>query len=560
MIAARACSRAPCAPRCCAATTCTDPRTLDQRPMASARTAAARASSARTRCRRRTSTAWPIRSRSSRPQLLCAYPSALETLCRLLQERGRTLAGAGGAHVLGSVEARSLGAGAARCWAAGSPTTTARPSASRSRTRARRASTASCRATRTSNSCRTTASCCRADSRPAPVRDRRHVVLEQPDAAGALSHRRSDPAAGGLGRASSSRSWRWACAPSAACSAASRKSRVPAGRAPHRPRIDSARSRARAAHPGGPGDARRGAHPRRARARIQRATTPRNCSTMRAPGAGRRAARPSRSRNWLERTPRGKTPLIVHRPPVHEALRRAGVEPLLDALSGRFACSNRAGICSDCGACRAPRWRIGWRAACARCRAQFTSTRRCRARDEFAHRPALPAAVRGAVARRADRRRRPRARGPVFSFFDLEDCELGDPPQWNRDPLTHRVAGDAPRHARSTTATSARSATSSICGSRTDICICRRSRRRMRSPETRVTRSASSAQIDSWIEQCPVGRGPNWVQRARARHPADQLEHHLAAARRLARAAVRRRRGRGVPRALAAARSTSRRA
>jgi phenylacetate-CoA ligase len=31
---------------------------------------------------------------------------------------------------------------------------------------------------------------------------------------------------------------------------------------------------------------------------------------------------------YLERTPRGKTPLIVHRPPVHEALRRAGVEPL----------------------------------------------------------------------------------------------------------------------------------------------------------------------------------------------------------------------------------------
>ena len=32
---------------------------------------------------------------------------------------------------------------------------------------------------------------------------------------------------------------------------------------------------------------------------------------------------------WLERTPRGKTPLIVHRPPVHDALRRAGVEPML---------------------------------------------------------------------------------------------------------------------------------------------------------------------------------------------------------------------------------------
>jgi hypothetical protein len=32
---------------------------------------------------------------------------------------------------------------------------------------------------------------------------------------------------------------------------------------------------------------------------------------------------------YLERTQRGKTPLIVHRPPVHEALRRVGVEPML---------------------------------------------------------------------------------------------------------------------------------------------------------------------------------------------------------------------------------------
>src|SRR3569832_74083 len=35
-----------------------------------------------------------------------------------------------------------------------------------------------------------------------------------------------------------------------------------------------------------------------------------------------------------------------------------------------------------------------------------------------------------------------------YSFFDLEDAELGIPPQWDRDPLTHRVA-DAPRRAHS---------------------------------------------------------------------------------------------------------------
>jgi hypothetical protein len=32
---------------------------------------------------------------------------------------------------------------------------------------------------------------------------------------------------------------------------------------------------------------------------------------------------------WLERTPRGKTPLVIHRPPVQEQLRRQGVEPML---------------------------------------------------------------------------------------------------------------------------------------------------------------------------------------------------------------------------------------
>jgi phenylacetate-CoA ligase len=35
--------------------------------------------------------------------------------------------------------------------------------------------------------------------------------------------------------------------------------------------------------------------------------------------------------NCVERTPRGKAPLVVHRPPVHEALRRVGVEPPLVA-------------------------------------------------------------------------------------------------------------------------------------------------------------------------------------------------------------------------------------
>jgi hypothetical protein len=97
-----------------------------------------------------------------------------------------------------------------------------------------------------------------------------------------------------------------------------------------------------------------------------------------------------------------------------------------------------------------------------------------------------------------------------LSLFDLEDCDLGDPPQWNRDPLTHRVAGvrrasaidyrderevgnikylwEANRHLHLATLAQAHALTGD---SRYALGI--------------------QQQIDSWIEQCPVGRGPNWV-------------------------------------------------
>jgi hypothetical protein len=97
-----------------------------------------------------------------------------------------------------------------------------------------------------------------------------------------------------------------------------------------------------------------------------------------------------------------------------------------------------------------------------------------------------------------------------YSFFDLEDCDLGDPPEWNRDPLTHRVAGtrrataidyrdervvgnikylwEANRHLHLVTLAQA----SSLTGD----------------PRYAL---GIRAQVDSWIEQCPVGRGPNWV-------------------------------------------------
>ena len=97
-----------------------------------------------------------------------------------------------------------------------------------------------------------------------------------------------------------------------------------------------------------------------------------------------------------------------------------------------------------------------------------------------------------------------------YSFFDLEECELGDPPCWNRDPLTHRdsatlrssaidyrderVVGDikylweANRHLHLVTLAQAHALTG----------------------DARYA-LAVRAQVDSWLDQCPVGRGPNWV-------------------------------------------------
>jgi hypothetical protein len=97
-----------------------------------------------------------------------------------------------------------------------------------------------------------------------------------------------------------------------------------------------------------------------------------------------------------------------------------------------------------------------------------------------------------------------------YSFFDLSDCDLGDPPQWNRDPLTHRVAArrragtidyrdervvgnikylwEANRHLHLATLAQA----SALTGD----------------PRYAL---AIRAQIESWIEQCPQERGPNWV-------------------------------------------------
>ena len=106
-----------------------------------------------------------------------------------------------------------------------------------------------------------------------------------------------------------------------------------------------------------------------------------------------------------------------------------------------------------------------------------------------------------------------------FSFFDLEDVELGNPPQWNRDPLTHRVADT--RRAMMLDYRDER-----VVG---NIKYLWEQNRHLHLPllaqayvVTGDARYATTIQahIDSWIEQCPPGRGANW---ASALEPAIRL-------------------------------------
>jgi len=97
-----------------------------------------------------------------------------------------------------------------------------------------------------------------------------------------------------------------------------------------------------------------------------------------------------------------------------------------------------------------------------------------------------------------------------YTFFDLADCELGDPPQWNRDPLTQRAAGD--RRASAIDYRDEREVG--------NIKYVWEPNRHLHLPVLAQAHTltgdvryalAIQAQIDSWIEQCPEGWGPNWI-------------------------------------------------
>src|SRR3954465_3560613 len=97
-----------------------------------------------------------------------------------------------------------------------------------------------------------------------------------------------------------------------------------------------------------------------------------------------------------------------------------------------------------------------------------------------------------------------------YSFFDLADCELGDPPQWNRDPLTHRVS--APRRSGTIDYRDERVVGNIkyLWEANRHLLLVTLAQASSLTGDPRYA-LAIRAQIDSWIEQCPPGRGPNWV-------------------------------------------------
>jgi hypothetical protein len=97
-----------------------------------------------------------------------------------------------------------------------------------------------------------------------------------------------------------------------------------------------------------------------------------------------------------------------------------------------------------------------------------------------------------------------------YTFFDLVDCELGDPPQWNRDPLTQRTAG-----ARRASAIDYRDEREVgnikyLWEPNRHLHLPQLAQAHVLTGDARYA-LAIQAQVDSWIEQCPEGWGPNWV-------------------------------------------------
>lgn len=97
-----------------------------------------------------------------------------------------------------------------------------------------------------------------------------------------------------------------------------------------------------------------------------------------------------------------------------------------------------------------------------------------------------------------------------YRIFHLTRCELGNPPQWNRDPLTGLTA--PLRYARSLDYRDQRRVGNIkyLWEPNRHLHLPTLAQASALSGDPRFAR-AIRHHIESWIEQCPVGRGPNWA-------------------------------------------------
>ncbi|HSD74578.1 MAG TPA: alginate lyase family protein [Steroidobacteraceae bacterium] len=95
------------------------------------------------------------------------------------------------------------------------------------------------------------------------------------------------------------------------------------------------------------------------------------------------------------------------------------------------------------------------------------------------------------------------------AIFHLDSCDLGNPPEWNRDPLTGRLA--PLRHAHALDHRDARRVGNIkyLWEPNRHLHLVTLAQAYALSGDLRYSHAVRQ-HIESWIEQCPVGRGPNW--------------------------------------------------
>src|SRR5882672_1726525 len=97
-----------------------------------------------------------------------------------------------------------------------------------------------------------------------------------------------------------------------------------------------------------------------------------------------------------------------------------------------------------------------------------------------------------------------------LSLFDLEDCDLGDPPDWNRDPLTKCAAGDRRANAIDYRDERQVGNIKYLWEPNRHLHLPLLAQAYVQSGDSRYS-SAIQRHVESWIEKCPEGWGPNWI-------------------------------------------------